>query len=237
MWHLLGFIILSFVKIFSHLFYSAEFVWKTDKPKDVWRQTRIIALLNHTSLFEPLYIRAFSFADLWYLTARLNVPGADITLRRPLVGLFWKLMFPNIISVSRKQDSTWSTYLKSIRGDSIILMAPEGRMKRPNGLDKYGKPMTVKPGIVDIIEASSGGGMVLALSGGLHHIQRPGEPLPKFFKSMKMNLYYFDLDEYKKRFPGSSRERKLAMVADLQHHLETNCPASLCDHASQITVE
>ena len=223
--HLLGFFILSLVKSFCHIFYRAEFHWITPKPQDVWRKTRMIALMNHTSLFEPLYIRAFTYTELWYLSARLNVPGADITLNRPLVGLFWKMMFPNIASVSRKQDSTWTNYLKSIRPDSVIMMAPEGRMKRQNGLDKHGKKMTVRPGIVDIIEASPDGGLVLALSGGLHHVQRPGEPLPKFFKKLKMNLCYLDLKEYKASFEGSPRERKLKMVADLQRRLENDCPA------------
>lgn len=224
--HLLAFLILSSVKIFSHLFYRAEFKWVSPHPESPWEKARLIVLLNHTSLFEPLFIRRWSFRFIWRLLPRLNVPGADITLKRPLVGKFWKLMLPSIASVSRKSDSTWSNYLKSIREDSIILIAPEGRMKRPNGLDKFGKPMTVKGGIADILEEIDEGGMILCLSGGLHHVQKPGQRLPRLFKTLRMNLNYIDIAEYKKSLPQNPRERKIKMVADLQHHLIHNCPNS-----------
>lgn len=220
----LAFLILSTVKIFSHLFYRAEFKWISPHPDSPWESARLIVLLNHTSLFEPLFIRRWSFGFIWRLLPRLNVPGADITLKRPLVGKFWKLMLPSIASVSRKSDSTWSNYLKSIRDDSIILIAPEGRMKRPNGLDKFGKPMTVKGGIADIFEELDEGGMILCLSGGLHHVQKPGQHFPRLFKKLKMNLVYIDIKDYKESLPKNPRERKIKMVADLQKHLETDCP-------------
>lgn len=222
---LLAFLILSSVKIFSHLFYRAQFNWLTPPPESPWDKARLIVLLNHTSLFEPLYIRRWSFGFLWRLLPRLNVPGADITLKRPLVGKFWKLMLPNIASVSRKSDATWKNYLNSIREDSIILIAAEGRMKRPNGLDKSGRPMTVKGGVADILEEIDAGGMILCLSGGLHHIQRPGQHFPRLFKTMKMNLLYLDIADYKKNLPVNPRERKIRMVGDLQRHLETDCPS------------
>ena len=221
---LLAFLILSSVKIFSHLFYRAEFKWITPHPDSPWDNARLIVLLNHTSLFEPLFIRRWSYGFIWRLLPRLNVPGADITLKRPLVGKFWKLMLPSIASVSRKSDSTWKNYLGSIREDSIILIAPEGRMKRPNGLDKYGKPMTVKGGIADILEEIESGGMILCLSGGLHHVQKPGQHLPRLFKKLRMNLSYIDIAEYKKTLSQNPRERKIQMVATLQKQLETNCP-------------
>jgi hypothetical protein len=221
---LLAFLILSSVKIFSHLFYRAEFKWISTHPDFPWEKARLIVLLNHTSLFEPLYIRRWSFAFIWRLLSRLNVPGADITLKRPLVGKFWKLMLPSIASVSRKSDSTWKNYLTSIRDDSIILIAAEGRMKRPNGLDKSGRPMTVKGGTADILEEINDGGMILCLSGGLHHIQKPGQHLPRLFKKLKMNFIYVDIAEYKKTLSQNPRERKIKMVADLQRHLENDCP-------------
>lgn len=222
--HFLAFLILAGVKTFAHIFYRARFNWITPHPAQPWKEVRLIALLNHTSLFEPLYIRAWSYRYLWHLTSHMTVPGADITLNRPIVGKFWKLMLPNIASVSRKKDATWSRYLESIKPDSIILIAPEGRMKRQNGLDKYGKPMTVKGGIADIIEELDSGGMVLCLSGGLHHIQRPGQHFPKVFKKLAMNLEYIDIKAYKASFPENPRERKMAIVADLQRRLEANCP-------------
>lgn len=68
------------------------------------------------------------------------------------------------------------------------------------------------------------GGMVLCLSGGLHHVQAPGQLFPKFFKTIRMNLSWIDINEYKKQFPQTPREMKMAVVADLQKRLETDCP-------------
>lgn len=209
----------------AHIFYRAEFRWITQHDKDPFKNVKIIALLNHTSLFEPLYISAVSFSFIWRLTKHVSVPGADITLNRPIVGKLWKLMMPNIASVSRKQDDTWKNYLNSIDSNSIVMIAPEGRMKRPNGLDKHGRPMSIRPGIIDIIENVSEGGMILCFSGGLHHIQSPGQMIPKVFKPLKMNLAYLDLVQYKQQFSHlSSRERKIAMLSDLQKRLEKDCP-------------
>ena len=133
-------------------------------------------------------------------------------------------MVPNIASVTRKKDSSWSSYLNSIRPESIVMIAPEGRMKRLNGLDKRGKPMTVQGGVADIIESMNDGGMVLCFSGGLHHIQSPGQHFPKLFRPISMNFAYFNLKEYKSSFSGSPREKKLSMVQDLQRRLENDCP-------------
>lgn len=220
----IAFLILSSIKTISHIFWRGKFLWITDHPQDAFKKARLYVFLNHTSLFEPLYIQALPYSLIWHLTDHLNVPGADITLNRPIVGRFWKMMMPNIAPVTRKKDSSWENYLSSIKPDSIIMIAAEGRMKRPNGLDKFGKPMTVRGGVADIIEVINEGGMILAFSGGLHHIQSPGQSVPRVFRKIKMNFAYFDISEYKSRFPGSPRERKLAMVHDLQKRLESDCP-------------
>ena len=225
--HFFAFLILALVKTLSHIFYRQEFKWITEHPENVWEKTRLFALLNHTSLYEPLFIQGWSYSFLWKLTYNLSVPGADVTLSRPFVGFFWKLMMPNISAVSRKSDNTWTSYLDSIKDHSIVLIAPEGRMKRENGLDKFGKAMTVRPGIADIILAIPEGGMVLCLSGGLHHIQKPGQHVPKFFKKLRMNFVYLDLVEYRKKFTGSPREQKLLITKDLQRYLETSCPSQI----------
>lgn len=223
--HFFAFLVLAAVKTLSHIFYRQEFKWITDKPENAWDKTRIFVLLNHTSLYEPLFIQGWSYSFLWKMTNNLSVPGADVTLKRPIVGFFWKLMMPNISAVSRKSDNTWKSYLDSIHEKSIVLIAPEGRMKRPNGLDKFGKPMSVKPGIADIILEIPEGGLVLCLSGGLHHIQKPGQHFPRLFKTLRMNFVYLDLKEYRARFTGSSLEQKLAITKDLQKYLETSCPS------------
>lgn len=183
-----------------------------------------MVFLNHTSLYEPLFIQVLPYRYLWYLAGHFNIPGADVTLKRPIVGTFWKLMVPNIASISRKMDTTWETYLESIKKTDVVMIAPEGRMKRPNGLDKFGKRMTVRAGIADIIESMEDGVMLLCLSGGLHHVQSPGEHYPKLFKTISMNLVRLDIKEYKSQFTGSSRERKLSMIHDLQRRLENDCP-------------
>lgn len=223
--NVVGFSILSAVKTISHLFYRGTFTWITPKPENHWEKTRLLVLLNHTSLYEPLYVQALSFPFLWNLASRMTVPGADITLNRPIVGKLWKLMMPNISSITRKRDRSWTNYLNSIKPDSIIMIAPEGRMKRANGKDKFGKEMTVQGGVADILENLNDGGMVLCLSGGLHHIQTPGQHLPRLFKPIKMNLVYIDIKEYKELYKDlSPRERKLKITQDLQTRLESDCP-------------
>jgi 1-acyl-sn-glycerol-3-phosphate acyltransferase len=224
---LISFSILSFIKILSHLFFKGEFTWITPTPEKPWKDARLMVFLNHTSLYEPLFIQHLSFSFLWKLVGRVNIPGADITLNRPIVGRFWKMMLPNISSVTRKKDDSWSNYLKSIKPDSMILIAPEGRMKRPGGLDKFGKPMNVKGGVADILENLNDGAMILCFSGGLHHIQSPGQLLPRLFKTIRMNLAYLDIKEYKERFQAlSPRERKIKITQDLQTRLENNCPTN-----------
>lgn len=221
---LLAFLILASIKTISWIFFRAKYTWLTPIPKDHWKKTRIMVFLNHTSLYEPLFLQVIPFHFLWHLAGHFNIPGADVTLSRPIVGRFWKLMIPNIASVSRKKDSTWVNYLKSIKGSHVVMIAPEGRMKRPNGLDKSGRPMTVRGGVADIIDTIDDGSMVLCFSGGLHHVQAPGQHYPHLFKTIKMNLSYHDIKEYKSQFHGETRERKLKIVRDLQLRLERDCP-------------
>jgi hypothetical protein len=222
---IISFSILSSVKILSHFFFRGKFNWITPAPNKPWSHAKLMVFLNHTSLYEPLFIQHLSFSFLWQLVGRVNVPGADITLNRPIVGRFWKMMLPNISSVTRKKDDSWINYLNSIKPDSMILIAPEGRMKRPGGLDKFGKSMNVKGGVADILENLNDGAMILCISGGLHHIQSPGQIFPRLFKTIHMNLAYIDIKEYKEKFQSlSPRERKMKITQDLQVHLEKNCP-------------
>ncbi len=221
---ILAFFILCFVKIFSLLFYRGKFHWLTPIPANPWQDIRLMVFLNHTSLYEPLFSQSVPFHYLWHLAGHFNIPGADITLKRPIVGRFWKLMVPNIASISRKKDVTWDNYLCSISITDVVMIAPEGRMKRPNGLDKFGDPMNVRGGVADIIMSMNQGKMLLCLSGGLHHVQAPGQHLPRLFKTIRMNFALLDIPTYKETFPSDPREMKLAIVKDLQHRLQTDCP-------------
>jgi hypothetical protein len=219
-----AFLILASVKIFSTLFYRAHYRWLTPKGNNPWKNIKIMIFLNHTSLFEPLFSQILPFSYLWYLAKHFNIPGADITLERPIVGRFWKLMIPNISSITRKRDESWENYLNSIKEDDIIMIAPEGRMKRADGLDKYGRPMTVRGGIADIVDRINDGKILVCLSGGLHHVQSPGQKIPKLFKDIHMNLSLIDIKDYKASLPKNSRECKIAIVNDLQKRLENDCP-------------
>ena len=90
---------------------------------------------------------------------------------------------------------TESAVLQRIDPKSMIVIAPEGRMKRANGLDLHGKPMTVRGGIADILHAVKDGRMLLAYSGGLHHVQVPGH-IPNVFKTVRMRIENLEIADY-----------------------------------------
>ncbi|MEX0798804.1 MAG: 1-acyl-sn-glycerol-3-phosphate acyltransferase [Bacteriovoracaceae bacterium] len=220
---LISFTILSGIKIFARLFYRFDVNWLT-KEEDSWDEIRLIVFLNHTSLFEPLYVGVPPWPFIAKLSRKMVAPGADKTLNRPIVGKFWKFMGPGMISISRKRDRTWKSFMEAIKNRSIIIIAPEGRMKRANGLDLNGNPMTVKSGVADVLEQLYEGKMLVAYSGGLHHVQVPGQKFPNFFKRLKMNLELLDIQDYKAAFNGEGVAWKRAVVADMQERLENNCP-------------
>lgn len=221
---LVSFIILVSIKYFSKLFYKFEIGWPKTQIK--WDEIKLIIFLNHTSLYEILYLGFLPNHFLRKLSKRLVAPAASKTMDRPIVGFFFKLFSPGMISISRKRDASWSNFLDSIYKDSVIVIAPEGRMMRKTGLDLEGNKMTVKSGVLDILSGLNSGKMAIAYSGGLHHVQVPNEGFPKLFKTLKMNLEYFDIQEYKKTFQetiGSEAWRK-SVLEDLQWRLENNVP-------------
>ena len=80
--------------------------------------------------------------------------------------------------------------------------------------------------MLDILAGLKKGKMIIAYSGGLHHVQIPNEGLPKLFKTLKMNLEILNIDEYKNKFLeeiGSELWQKKIMT-DLQWRLENNVP-------------
>jgi len=223
---LISFTFLLFFKAFSNLFYRFKIGWPKERIR--WNEVRMIVFLNHTSLMEVLFLGFLPTRFLRRLSKRMVAPGADKTLNRPLVGTLFKLFSPGMTKITRKRDDSWNAFLESIYDDAVILVAAEGRMKRKNGLDADGKRMTVRSGVVDILNLLQEGQMIIAYSGGMHHIQVPGEGLPKLFKTIKMNLEAFEIPDYKAMFSdfaeGTDAWRK-AVLADLQMRLETRCPA------------
>jgi hypothetical protein len=151
----ISFFIMSFVKVMGLLFYKPQSKWLNQplQKKIDWKPIRLIVFLNHTSLYEPLFISVLPFHFIWRLAKRMVAPGADKTLDRPIVGKFWKMLLaPGMTSITRKRDHTWHEFMESIAWDSIIIIAPEGRMKRENGLDLKGRKMTVQGGVAEIVK-------------------------------------------------------------------------------------
>jgi hypothetical protein len=195
------YLFLTFVCLLSRLFYRHQQRWIGPTPKDPWAVPyRIVAILNHTSLFEFLFAGITSRKFLWRMARHGTVPIADITVKRPIVGIFWRFIAGNIVAVSRERDATWDKVMASISDpDAMVIILPEGRMKRANGLDKFGRPLQVRGGIADLVLSIPEGEMLLAYSQGLHHIQIPGQTLPKFFKPVRMRLEIVDIRAFREK--------------------------------------
>lgn len=221
---ILSFFTLLFIKFFSRIFFRFEVKWLNKQAR--WENIKMIVLLNHTSLLEPLYLSYLPISFLWRLSKRMVAPGADKTLKRPLVGFFYKVFSPGMTPITRKRDDSWVQFMESIYEDSIIVIIPEGRMKRPSGLDLNGNKMTVKSGITDVLKGLNKGEMLFAYSGGLHHVHAPGEKKYHFFKTLKLNLEVFDIAAYKAMF-GTDQTTDIwrnKVIEDLQIRLETKAP-------------
>jgi 1-acyl-sn-glycerol-3-phosphate acyltransferase len=226
---LIVFLFLSALRLFSQLFFRMEATWVggTPAPGRTLGRLRVVAVLNHTSLFEWLLISAVPPSFLWRVARHGVVPAAEKTLKRPLVGLFFKMLGKHVVSITRERDHTWRAVLARIDPDSMVVIAPEGRMKRPNGLDANGQPMTVRGGIADVLEAIEDGPMLLAYSGGLHHVQAPGEHFPRLFRRIRLALEVVEIGAYRaERLAEAGGEVgfKRAVVADLERRRDRYCP-------------
>jgi 1-acyl-sn-glycerol-3-phosphate acyltransferase len=220
--------LLVVLKLLSRIFYKFDFQWVGDVPDSPWRQNyRVITMLNHTSLFEWLFVGALPLGFLWRIASRGLVPAADKTIRRPVVGWFFKMLAPRVVPISRQADHTWQAVIDQIDNESMVIILPEGRMKRADGLDKNGRPMSIRGGIADILRAIPEGKMLLAYSGGLHHIQVPGQFLPKPFKTLAMSLEAVDIPVYREALEtdGTIDSFKAAVKADLTERRDAYCPS------------
>jgi hypothetical protein len=196
-------------------------------PADFWSRIRVVSFLNHTSLFEWIFIAAAPIAFAWRVAAHGVVPAAEKTIRRPIVGRFFRLLAANVVSITRERDHTWRDVLSRIDPDSMVLILPEGRMKRLNGLDSKGQPMSVRGGIADILETIEDGPMLVAYSGGLHHVQAPGERFPHLFRTVRMSFEALDIADYRaarEREAGPGTAFKRMVVDDLERRRDAHCP-------------
>lgn len=211
----LVFTMLTMLRYLSKVFYRHDFGFIGPTPPDPWA-ARVVVFLNHTSLFEPLFLGAVPPRFLWRLAAHGVVPAADKTTDRPLVGIVFKFVAHHVIAITRQRDDTWFQVLQKIDPDSMVVIAPEGRMKRANGLDLHGRPMTVRGGIADILHAVKEGRMLIAYSGGLHHVQIPGK-VPRIFKTVRLRVENLDIAEYIAEMMrrGGEEEFKKNVMKDL----------------------
>jgi 1-acyl-sn-glycerol-3-phosphate acyltransferase len=225
----LVFLVLSTARLISKAFCTSEMKWVGGTPAgDPWKGIRVLCFLNHTSLFEWLFIAMAPSRFLWRVANHGVVPAAEKTTSRPIVGHFFKLLGAHVVSISRERDHTWREVLSRIDPDSMVIILPEGRMKRPGGLDSKGQPMTVRGGIADILEAIPAGPMLVAYSGGLHHVQAPGERLPRMFRKIRMNFELLDIAAYREermREAAGPIGFKRAVVDDLERRRDRNCPS------------
>ena len=221
-----NFIALASIKLFARLFYRVENTWLHSHADDPWKDLKLIALLNHTSLFEPLFLGAAPWRMLWRIAGRIIAPGADVTMDRPIAGRFLKYIAPKMVPISRERDETWDNFLSAIEPESVVIIAPEGRMQRPNGLDKDGNPMSVRGGVADILDMLGDGEMVLVYSGGLHHVQVPGQGLPKLFRRIRMCCERVNIREYVNQMSNlPNASFKHAVVNDMEARLKKNRPS------------
>lgn len=235
----LVFLVLFLVKVLARIFYRLDYRFIGDVPPDPWRHHRVVAILNHTSLYEALFAGVCPNHFLWRIARHGVVPIAKKTSERAVVGRFYGLVAQRVISITRERDETWSEVLRQIDPDAMVLILPEGRMKRASGLDSEGKPMTVRGGIADILETLGEGRMLLAYSGGLHHIQVPGQRLPRLFKTIRMRLEVVDIDAYREarmQEGGGPRGFRRAVAQNLEKRRDTYCPVTPESDASAGTL-
>ncbi|XOV78594.1 MAG: 1-acyl-sn-glycerol-3-phosphate acyltransferase [Aestuariibacter sp.] len=233
MFKFLSFICMAIVKVLAHLLYRGEVTWLSREQYEAIPDIKLLVFLNHTSLFEPILIRFAPWRLVWRFSQELVVPGADITLQRPIAGNILRAMMPGCIPITRKNDHSWLHFLSHVNGSVLTAILPEGRMKRRNGLDKFGKPMSVRGGVADILHCLDSGKILFVYSGGLHHVQAPGDKWPKLFKTLKVSLEIVDIANYKAAFEGAKSDGQMAseifkkqVVADMNRRLSTCPPVS-----------
>ena len=221
----LVFLLLFAIKVASRVLFRVrlEFVREVDDP---WADLRVVALLNHTSLFEPLLAARAPNRLLWQIAAHGVVPVADKTAVRPIVGRLFRFMARHVVPVTRERDETWAEVLERLRDErALIVILPEGRMKRRTGLDLDGNPMTIRGGIADILESVPDGRLFIGYSEGLHHIHAPGDRFPRLFRRVWLGAEVLDIPTYRRELRdrhGPDRF-KAAVIQDLTERRDRYC--------------
>lgn len=222
---ILVFLLLMWLKWISRLFFRYRGLWMGVEPDGDWSKVKVLAILNHTSLYEPVLAGFAPTGLLWRFARHGVLPVADKTMRRR-IGLFFSFLAREVVVVTRQRDQTWEEVLKRVDGDAIVMILPEGRMMRKDGLDSAGRPMTIRGGIADVLAAIDRGLMLLVYSGGLHHIQAPGELIPRPLRQIRARIELVDIPSYKRDLGGTGDMEafRAAVIADLTVRRDTLCP-------------
>ncbi|HSL81224.1 MAG TPA: hypothetical protein VLF66_00525, partial [Thermoanaerobaculia bacterium] len=105
---LVTYALLLLVKLLSKVFYRHEWGWIGDPGTDPWgADVRLVAILHHTSLYEPVFAAVPPSRFLRRIAREGVVPIADKTLERPLVGRFFRMVASDVVPVTRQRDDTW----------------------------------------------------------------------------------------------------------------------------------
>lgn len=230
------FLLLFTLKILSRIFYRHDWARVGEALPKPWKGIRLVVFLNHTSLFEPLFLGVPPASLIWRLAAHGVVPAADKTTDRPLVGMVFRFIAHEVIPITRERDDTWAQVLSTIAPNSMVAIAPEGRMKRANGLDLHGKPMTVRGGVADILQALKQGRMLIAYSGGLHHVQVPGH-VPSIFKTVRLRIEVLEIADYIEAMTkdGGPEQFKRNVIRDLERRRDLYCPEERVADSPSVT--
>ncbi len=214
---------LNSIRLLSRAFFTHKIEWVGEKPREPFKGVRVAALLNHTSLFEAVLAGAFPVSFLWEVSERGLLPAADKTMDRPIVGRLFKWMVPHWVSITRRRDSTWENFLSQIGPDTIVVVFPEGRMRRRGGLDKFGRPLTVRGGIADILGRIPDGDLLLVYSEGLHHLHAPGDRFPRPFREVRCRFEQIPIARYREQAGHGDSHFARNVIHDLEKRRDKNC--------------
>jgi hypothetical protein len=214
---------LAGIRLASRIFYGHESEWVGAPPKAPFRNVRVAALLNHTSLFEAALSGSFPLHFVRDISERALLPGADTTMDRPLVGRIFKWMVPKSVTLTRRKDSSWDRFLSAIDAETIVLLFPEGRMRRRGGFDKHGRPMTVRGGIADVLERIDEGDLLLVYSEGLHHVHAAGDRFPSLFQQVRCRFEQIPIRRYKERMGAGDIHFARNVMHDLEKRRDEHC--------------
>ncbi len=225
---ILVYLLLTTTKWLSRFFWRFRGEWIGVPPDGDWSKVKVLLILNHTSLYEPILTGFAPDALLWRFARHGVLPVAEKTMKRR-IGLFFSLLARHVVEVTRQRDHTWDKVLDRVGPNAIIMLLPEGRMMRKDGLDAAGRPMTIRGGIAEILEALDDGLMLTVYSGGLHHIQAPGELVPRPARQVRARIGLEDIPTYKERLGGTADMTAFrnAVIHDLTDQRDQICPVRL----------